>query len=165
MRGSRSCVHVDRVDEDLHGLRVVDYKTGTPRSYEGRTGTFHGGRRLQHALYAMAAETLLRSPVAAGEYHFPTRKGENRVVRFDRRCLAGIGALLARMLEGVAHGSFVPTDEADDCRFCDFAPACRVRTGDFGRVDSPLAAWSGQMLAVGLHPSFRSLKAMREFEQ
>ncbi|MEJ2203922.1 MAG: PD-(D/E)XK nuclease family protein [Gemmatimonadota bacterium] len=156
---------VDRVDEDLHGLRVVDYKTGTPRSYEGRTGTFHGGRRLQHALYAMAAETLLRSPVAAGEYHFPTRKGENRVVRFDRLCLAGIGELLTRMLEGVAHGSFVPTDEADDCRFCDFATACRVRTGDFGRVDSPLAAWSGQMLAVGLHPSFRSLKAMREFEQ
>jgi ATP-dependent helicase/nuclease subunit B len=155
---------VDRIDEDLHGLRVVDYKTGTPRSYEGRTGTFHGGRRLQHALYAVAAEALLGGQVAAGEYHFPTRRGENEVVQFDRLRLARIDELLERMLEGVAVGAFVPTDDADDCRFCDFAPACRVRSGTFGRVDSPLAAWSREMLAVGLHPAFRPLKGTRAFE-
>jgi ATP-dependent helicase/nuclease subunit B len=156
---------VDRIDEDLQGLHVVDYKTGVPRSYEPRTGAFHGGRRLQHALYAVAAEALLGIPVAAGEYHFPTRRGENHIVQFDRLRLAGIEELLERMLDGVAAGAFVPTDDADDCRFCDFTAACRVRTGDFGRVDSPLAAWSSEMLAVGLHPAFGSLKGVREFEQ
>lgn len=156
---------VDRIDEDLRGLRVVDYKTGAAHSYEGQTGTFHGGRRLQHALYAVAAESLLGGQVAAGEYHFPTRRGENQIVQFDRLRLAGIEELLERMLDGVAAGAFVPTDDSSDCRFCDFAPACRVHSGDFGRTDSPLAAWSKEMLAVGLHPAFRALKGAREFEQ
>jgi ATP-dependent helicase/nuclease subunit B len=155
---------VDRVDEDLHGLRIVDYKTGTPRSYEGRTGSFNGGRRLQHAIYAEAAERILLGQVAAGEYHFPTRRGENRVVQFDRLALAGIHDLLDRMLDGVGAGAFVPTDDANDCRFCDFAPVCRARKGDFGKVDSPLADWSKEMLAVGLHPSMAHLKRVRDFE-
>jgi len=156
---------VDRVDADLlNGMRVIDYKTGTPRDYEGGTGTFHGGRRLQHAVYAVAAERLLGGHDVAGEYHFPTRRGENRIVRFEALALKGVGALLDRMLDVVAGGGFVPTDSAEDCRFCDYAAVCRARTTDWGKVVSPLAAWSVEHCALGLHPAFARLRAVRGFE-
>jgi hypothetical protein len=155
---------VDRVDDDLHGMRVIDYKTGTARDYEAETGTFHGGRRLQHAVYAEAAEQLLGGHDVAGEYHFPTRRGENRIVRFEAVALKGVGALLDRMLDVVADGGFVPTERADDCRFCDYAPICRVRA-DWGKVESPPAEWSaGQAGRLPLHPAIEGLRKVRAFE-
>jgi hypothetical protein len=154
---------VDRVDEDLQGLHVIDYKTGTPRDYEGGTGAFHGGRRLQHALYAMVAEELLSREVVAGEYHFPTRKGENRVVRFDRFRLEGVAGLLDRLLDGVGAGTFVPTDDGGDCRFCDYAAACRARALDWGKTESPLADWSAERMD-GFSPALEHLRKARTYE-
>lgn len=154
---------IDRIDEDLAGLRVVDYKTGAARDFAG-TGIFNGGRRLQHALYAEVAEARLRREVVSGEYHFPTIRGENRSVPFDRGALARVTPLLALMLEGVVEGYFVPTDRTDDCRFCDFAEICRARGSGFGKMDSPLAEWSEEHANAGLWPAFTSLKRVRGFE-
>jgi len=156
---------VDRVDEDLHGMKVIDYKTGAPRDYEGGTGVFRGGRRLQHALYAEAAERLLGGQVIAGEYHFPTRKGENQIVPFERAAMAGLPDLLGRMLDGVEAGTFVPTDSGDDCRYCDYGPVCRVRTSGWGKPDSPMAVWSEEQLAQGEGPAFVHLRGTRTFEE
>ena len=75
---------IDRIDEDLQGVRVIDYKTGRPHKFEGTTGAFNGGRRLQHALYALAAEERIGGAVIGGEYHYPTKRGENQVFAFDR---------------------------------------------------------------------------------
>jgi len=155
---------VDRVDEDLHGMKVIDYKTGAPRDYQSGTGVFNGGRRLQHALYAEAAERILGGQVQAGEYHFPTRKGENQIIPFARLSMAPLPALVGRMLDGVAAGTFVPTDSGEDCRFCDFAPVCRARTSDWGRPEAPLADWSAEQMAAGLHPQFEHLRKTRKFE-
>jgi ATP-dependent helicase/nuclease subunit B len=154
---------IDRVDEDLQGVHVVDYKTGMPWGQEGDSGTFDGGRRLQHALYAHAAEQRLGGTVVSGEYHYPTRRGENRAFVYDRLRLAGVGALLDLMLDTVASGSFVPTERADDCRFCDYADVCRTRQTRFGKVVSPLAEWSEQHLNTGLWPAFAQLKRVRTF--
>ena len=154
---------IDRVDEDLEGLRVVDYKTGVARDFAG-TGTYHGGRRLQHALYAHVAERRLGGMVRRAGYHFPTIRGENREVMFDRLSLAAITTLLDRMLDGVAAGGFVPTDKADDCRFCDFGAICRVRESGYGKVQSALADWSEEHLNAGLWPAFAHLKRVRKFE-
>ncbi|MDH3206154.1 MAG: PD-(D/E)XK nuclease family protein [Gemmatimonadota bacterium] len=154
---------VDRVDEDLVGVHVIDYKTGVARDFAG-TGAFFGGRRLQHALYALVAEDRLGGKVATGQYHFPTVRGEHRTLAFNRLERAGVGDLLGLMLDGVASGSFVPTDRADDCRFCDFAQVCRVRELSFGKLDSPMAAWSQEHLNVGVWPAFANLKRTRTFE-
>ena len=156
---------IDRIDEDLHGVRVVDYKTGRVRNFSGKTGTFNGGRRLQHALYAHAAEARLGGRVIGGEYHFPTRRGENDVYAFDRLALAGVAGLLGHMLDGVAEGGFVPTDQAEDCTFCDYAEICRVRRGAWGGVTSPLADWSKEHLNAGLWPAHANLKRARTFEE
>jgi RecB family exonuclease len=155
---------VDRVDEDLGGIHVIDYKTGVARDFAG-TGAFNGGRRLQHALYALVAEARLGGEVATGQYHFPTVRGQHRTLVFDRLERAGVAELLDLMLDGVAAGSFVPTNHSDDCRFCDFASACRVRETGFGKLDAPLAAWSEEHLNAGLWPAFAALKRARTFEE
>lgn len=156
---------IDRVDEDLRGVRVIDYKTGRSHDFSSKRGTFDGGRRLQHALYALAAEQRLGGEVVAGEYHYPTRRGQNESFVFDRLSLAGVEGLLSRMLDGVAAGAFVPTDEANDCSFCDFKPICRVQRGAWGRTDAPLADWSAEHLNTGLSPALKHLKGTRFYEE
>jgi ATP-dependent helicase/nuclease subunit B len=155
---------IDRIDEDLHGLTVIDYKTGVAREFAD-TGTFHGGRRLQHALYALVAEARLRTPVVKGEFHFPTMRGQNDVMPFGRLALEGVRDLLGTMLDGVAAGAFVPTDDADDCRYCDFAEVCRAGDAGFGKVTSPLAAWSEEQANAALWPAFMHFKRARTFER
>ncbi len=156
---------IDRVDEDLEGVRVVDYKTGRAHGFDAETGSFNGGRRLQHALYALAAEARIGGAVVRGEYHFPTRRGENEVFSFDRVSLGGVQGLLGHMLDGVAEGSFVPTDEPRDCSYCDYAEVCRVRKGDWGNLSSPMADWSREHLNTGLGPAHANLKRARTYEE
>ncbi len=155
---------VDRIDESLEGLTVIDYKTGKVRGYDPGTGTFNGGRRLQQVIYAAVAEERLGGSVLAGEYHFPTRRGENTVRRYRRTDLAGGPRLLGHMLDGVAAGTFVPTDSEDDCRFCDFAEVCRVRMDAWGKIQSPPVAWSKEQRSEGTSSAFTHLERTRGFE-
>jgi ATP-dependent helicase/nuclease subunit B len=154
---------IDRVDRDLGGIHVVDYKTGS--AFGHGSNVFDGGRRLQHAVYAHAAEELLELEVVDGQYHFPTRRGQNQTFVYRREHLAAVGELVGLMLDGVAAGHFVPTDVADDCRFCDYAEVCRVRVGDYGQVDSPLADWSAEHLNTGMQVSHHALKRVRSYEE
>jgi PD-(D/E)XK nuclease superfamily len=154
---------IDRVDQDLSGLHVIDYKTGSTYGYD--EVVFRGGRRLQHAIYAHAAEERLEGDVVDGQYHFPTRKGQNQTFSYARADLGGLHGLLETMLDGVAAGHFVPTDSKDDCKFCDFAEICRVRTGSFNSVSSPLAEWSNERTNLGLAPEFEQLKRLRTCEE
>lgn len=156
---------VDRVDEDLHGLHVIDYKTGGAYAFQADSGVFNEGRRLQHAIYSEAVERLLGGEVTAGEYHFPTRRGENEIHSFGRERLRPLPDLLGAMLDGVEAGAFVPTDDEGDCKFCDFAEVCRVRDAGYGKVVSPLAGWSEERVATGLVPALAHLKAVRSFEE
>jgi hypothetical protein len=137
---------IDRIDRHPDGgLVVVDYKTGSSFRFGGKSGVYDGGRRLQHVLYAKAAERLLGADVAAVEYHFPTRRSENHRARYDRQDLRDGMAIVADLLEFVANGWFVPSNVADDCRFCDYAAACRVSVDPYGKVTSPLAEWSREV--------------------
>jgi len=153
---------IDRVDQDLAGLHVIDYKTGTPYGYE--KGVFDGGRRLQHAIYAHVAEARLGNDVVDGQYHFPTRRGQNQSFTYPRSALTSVSELLDIMLDGVAAGHFVPTNDAKDCKFCDFSEVCRASQGGWGSTESPLADWSEQHTNTGLQPAFEQLKRSRTFE-
>jgi ATP-dependent helicase/nuclease subunit B len=153
---------IDRIDQDLAGLHVVDYKTGSTFGYGAEA--FNGGRRLQHAIYAHVAERRLGGEVVDGQYHFPTRRGQNEAFVYDRRTLAQVTGLIDLLLDGVAAGHFVPTDDPDDCTFCDFAEVCRVRKSYYGKVDSPVAEWSKEHTNLGIWPAFQQLKRARTFE-
>jgi ATP-dependent helicase/nuclease subunit B len=120
---------IDRVDRiGPHRYQVVDYKTG--RFWrEGWRGVFAGASRLQHALYAVAADALLQridpaGRVVRGVYTFPTGRGWGRQVvieRPDDRTLRGV---LSDLAEVIASGTFVQTSEERECAWCDFGAAC-----------------------------------------
>jgi CRISPR/Cas system-associated exonuclease Cas4 (RecB family) len=134
---------MDRVDRLADGsLVVVDYKTGSTVPFGGKSGVFDGGRRLQHVLYAAAAERMFDAPVSRAEYHFPTRHSQSHRVRYGREQMRDGLAIVVDLLELVRNGWFVPTNDPDDCKYCDYATVCRAGTDPYGRVDSPLAEWS-----------------------
>ena len=134
---------VDRVDDHGTHFRVIDYKTGSDYGHGGRSGTYYGGRRLQHFVYSTAVSRLLGKPVDRMEYHFPTRRGENRVRLYPAEKLASGDAIVATLAETVRRGWFPATDNArEDCRFCDYQDACGVEVGAWGAVRCAPAEWT-----------------------
>ncbi|MCD6518070.1 MAG: PD-(D/E)XK nuclease family protein [Candidatus Aminicenantes bacterium] len=121
---------IDRIDRLGEGLyRVIDYKSGRSSSYE-RIKYFGRGRILQHALYSLAAEKILKtlgrdpSPtVKEGAYYFPTRKGEGREITFTDFDRLKFRLLLTELLAVIITGNFVPHPDAI-CEYCDLAPLC-----------------------------------------
>jgi ATP-dependent helicase/nuclease subunit B len=153
---------VDRVDGAEAGLTIVDYKTGRSFNFAGNSGTFHGGRRLQHVVYATVVEKLLGRSVQAFEYHFPSSRGQNMVHRYERSDYASGAALIDCLLDGVAAGHFPPTEESNDCRFCDYRAICRVAAGPSGKDDAPLLAWAREHWSRAA--GFEALRRARAWE-
>ena len=136
---------VDRIDQLPDGSwRVIDYKTGTSSRYQKnpKMGKFNGGRQLQPALYAGALAELLDGLVTRFEYRFPTERGQNSSVGYTSVELDGARPIITQMLEHVTEGTFVPTTSADDCRYCEARPICRVGEDKYGKLASPRADWA-----------------------
>ena len=156
-------------DLELEGIRVIDYKTGrNTKAFRQGTRVFNGGRRLQLGLYALAVEERLSRQVETGEYHYPTRGGQNELFSFRRdQLVESVGSLVGHMLQGVADGRFIPTEDKEDCSYCDYSEVCRVEKSDYGGVtSSPLAEWSEKYLKDSdlTPPALTPLKKVREFE-
>ena len=120
---------IDRIDRaEDGGWEVWDYKTGSAYKYE-ESGYVAGGTQVQHVLYALAAESLLRksidkkAKVVRAGYLFPTQKGRGKTAigRPVSKRVEGL-KVIERILDGMADGMFVATGA--DCGYCDFAPIC-----------------------------------------
>ena len=153
---------IDRVDDHGSHLRVVDYKTGSDFGHDAKAGLYRGGRRLQHALYTAAVATAMERAVDRMEYHFPTRRGENRIRPYAVADLRHGGALVAEMLRGAALGWFPATDSADDCRFCDYQEVCGVGADGRGKPSCRFAEWTSRNLAT--LPELSALRRTRRWE-
>ncbi len=152
---------VDRVDRVAEGLRIVDYKTGSTFAFGAEKGTFYGGRRLQHVLYAEVVEALTGESVSNIEYHFPTPRGRNEVWSFDREAVREGLQLVDRLLDISAKGRFLPTGSKEDCTLCDFGAICRVRHGK--PLQSPAAQWGEENFE--LLPEYEDLRDVRRWEE
>jgi ATP-dependent helicase/nuclease subunit B len=139
LRGS-----IDRVDEAPDGtFHVWDYKTGSAYRYRAERG-IHGGRQIQHALYAMALEQLLArsgfpAQVSRSGYFFPGRKGEGQrlPIALDP---SRTREVTRRLLDLLRAGAFPHAVEKDDCRFCDYEEVCGGEKVARRRAQAKLAA-------------------------
>ncbi|MFH1025565.1 MAG: PD-(D/E)XK nuclease family protein, partial [Nitrospirota bacterium] len=121
---------IDRIDKIAeHEYAVLDYKTGSAYAYKDHL-CFNKGKTLQHALYAIAAETILKTIKRSGNgvvkksgYLFPTEKETGRLVIPDRDD-EGLIALLNDLLNIVKKGVFIPSNEEDACTYCDYTNLC-----------------------------------------
>ena len=96
------------------------------------------------------------------EYHFPTRRGENRIRRYSVPDLRHGGALAAMMLEGAGAGWFPATDDAADCRYCDYQEVCGVRADKRGNTSCRYAEWTKRNLDA--LPELSALRRARNWE-
>ena len=117
---------IDRIGPDE--FQVLDYKTGGywPDDWKG---TFNGGRRLQGALYGLAAVELLRKrygnpQVREAVYYFSSHKGRGERVRIAAPTPAQIAAVLGDLRELILQGGFVHAADEKACKWCDFEAAC-----------------------------------------
>lgn len=137
-RGDLFCLHgfVDRVDRASDGrLRVVDYKTGGPWSYD--RAAVESGKKLQLALYALAVERSLRLGEVADGFYWHVRHAGWHLAHAQSRswftlARSGTREILDRALgyaweavRGARAGYFVPKPPEDGCpAYCPASPFC-----------------------------------------
>jgi ATP-dependent helicase/nuclease subunit B len=124
---------IDRVDSLQGGgaaaFSIWDYKTGSDYGFEARN-PFGEGRLLQPFLYACVAEHRLREEINAAAkvlrfgYFFPGRRTAGKRIEWDVTELRDGETIVDRLCQLAATGAFIPTDNEDDCKFCDYASAC-----------------------------------------
>jgi ATP-dependent helicase/nuclease subunit B len=135
---------IDRIDQvGASFFEVLDYKTGGFWR-DSWDGLFNGGRRLQHALYGLAAAELLKAryknpKVTAGVYYFSSHKGRQERAPFPTPANDAIAAVLADLRDLIIKGQFVRTSDQNDCKFCSYIAACggEVNRQAAGKLPDP----------------------------
>ncbi len=85
-------------------------------------------------------------------------KARNHVAAYTRDELNGGLAVIERLLDVAANGLFFPTDEAGDCRICDFQTVCRALMQEGSRFVSPPADWTRAAMALDELQALRELR-------
>ena len=140
---------IDRIDQiGPSSFEIIDYKTGGYFEADWQ-GVFWGGRRLQHALYGLAAVELLkrkypRPTIAGGTYYFASAKGQQQRTTIKRPAATALTAVLGDLREVIAAGTFVHAGRSSPCKWCDFGRACgskMMAQADGKQGDPKLAAY------------------------
>jgi ATP-dependent helicase/nuclease subunit B len=122
---------IDRIDRRKSDGQfvVTDYKSGGSRWYTQKD-RFHEGRLVQHLLYILMVDARLKetlalpSQVAAFRFLFPTSSAQGEGVFLTREELTDRMDVLFSLCDLAESGCFTPTDQPDDCRWCDYTLIC-----------------------------------------
>ncbi len=122
----------DRVDiADDGSIHIVDYKTGSARSYERLSAEDPDkrGRKLQLAVYGVAARVHRAEPDAPvlAEYWFTSTRGDFKRIGYlvTPEVLERVGRTLGTIVGGIEAGAFpshptaVSTSPFKECDYCD----------------------------------------------
>ncbi len=129
---------IDRIGES--SFEVIDYKTGGYFEKDW-AGIVSGGRKLQHALYGLAAAEILkqrvkRPSVTQGVYYFSSAKGGQERRTIDAMSSATLTTVLSDLRQVIASGLFVHAPDESACKWCDFGHACGPKAA--GRAESKI---------------------------
>lgn len=144
---------MDRIDEvGENEYHVWDYKTGSASRYE-ENEYVKGGQQLQHSLYAVAAEHLLKTEnekatVTKSGYLFPTEKGtrdgKGWVFARSPKEKEKWQSALNNLLDLIASGTFIANEKAV-CDWCDYIDVCGGKPAQ-QRIKTKLANESNKAL-------------------
>jgi ATP-dependent helicase/nuclease subunit B len=146
---------IDRVDKVSEGkYRIIDYKTGSSYNYDS-VDVFKGGRQLQHALYSVALEQILRDQgicdfpeVIEAGYIFPTLKGKGQRYMRNQQNRVEFYNILNNVLMHLEKASFHMTNDMGDCTYCDFKDICE-RVNLEGFIDLKINDIEGNIYGKG----------------
>ena len=141
--GENKTIHlqgkIDRIDNESNDqYSVWDYKTGSATNYR-ESETTKGGEQMQHCLYAVAAEHILKqehgksdAKIVNSGYLFPTEKGMGRGSqgKFGYPVNDEWKKTLKILLDIIKNGVFMARDLKSDkgfsapCKFCNYIDIC-----------------------------------------
>jgi ATP-dependent helicase/nuclease subunit B len=153
---------IDRIDKRVSdGAYVItDYKSGSTWLYKQKD-PFRQGRVVQHLLYVLAVGQCLKDAgepgarVAAFRFLFPTAQTQGEGVVFEREQLEDGLEVLENLCDIAGAGCFTPTDEANDCGYCDYALVC-------GDIASQALAMAEKL--SGGDPALAAMRRLRGYE-
>jgi hypothetical protein len=150
---------IDRVDRcGPHEYEIWDYKTGSSWGFN-ENGFFDQGWHLQHALYALAAESLLRNQgdpkakVVRSGYFFTSMKGVGKRIEKDQSKRKELGKLLDDLFTILRSGVFSATSNRESCTYCDYQPLC-------GGADIAVERVKGK---IGMDEKLEPLKRLEDY--
>jgi len=128
----RGVARIDRIDRDGNAFVVYDYKSGSYTRVYDPGDPFQQGRVVQHVLYMVVAEAVLRKqldPAAVVEgfrFLFPGVRTHGREIAFGRDIIEPGLRTIEKLCRLPAGGVFLATDDVNDCRFCNYRSACQA---------------------------------------
>ena len=137
---------IDRVDRSgPHEYEVWDYKTGSTWGFKEES-YLNQGKHLQHALYAVAAEALLRkdldkkAKVVRAGYFFPGHKGEGLRIEKSQLQRDELYEVLEDLFELLQNAVFPSSSDKDPCGVCKYHSICGGPNVAVPRCTTKLAA-------------------------
>jgi RecB family exonuclease len=121
VRGSIDLVERSRV---RNALRITDHKTGKPPQ---QAPVYVGaGAFLQPALYGLAAEAMLGTPVESGRLFYCTQRGgfNDYSIQLGDATRKRLELVLGTIDAAIAEGFLPPAPAAGACDFCDYRLLC-----------------------------------------
>jgi CRISPR/Cas system-associated exonuclease Cas4 (RecB family) len=115
---------IDMVEEKQGTIRITDHKSG--RSLSQHPGITGHGEILQPALYAQAAEALLKIPAVSSRLFFCTERGgyQSFEVPVDERSRESLAKVIYIIDRSIAEGFLPAAPREHACGYCDYKVVC-----------------------------------------
>lgn len=110
---------IDRVDIEAGKLKIIDYKTGQPKTKL----TFEEKEQL--LIYQIAAKDFFKEEVASVAFYYLDNNTEVEFLGTDEE-LGKIKAKIVETIGGIKQGEF-PAKPSPLCKYCDFFDICEFR--------------------------------------
>lgn len=124
---------IELIDKDKKEVKVIDYKTGNPKSrgeIEGKTKNSEGDLFRQLYFYKLLAELdyNFNYHVVKGEFDFleskPSKKAKSEVYVYDQIKLEDLKTLIKNTTKKIRELRFNRTKNYRNCEFCEFRNHC-----------------------------------------
>ena len=121
---------IDRIDRvGNKRFSICDYKTGGTYKFD-KQSPFQQGRVVQNALYLAMIEPILKEHYGQDaeavdfNYFFPSQRVWGRRIGWTQEELAEGLPTIDLLCQLIARGTFLPSNHAKDCEYCDYNRAC-----------------------------------------